>query len=244
MNIKLLRNRSQPPGGWSYWCPKGEMDFPGGFAFDVQVSKIREYRAANPSLNLPSDLGSVRHALLLHTFLRMRKRLGLETTMQWFSVTDTDDAEIEDLIKKKQQSLPLDEPQENAKPAGIVETVQQLTTGAQTLYDWLGAGGVPVSPKLAGKRANTCRKCDLNGEGNWLQRLAASVAGVVKQQMELKNQMSLKVKNEDELHSCSACGCALPLKVWVPIETIIQDTKPETMTKFDKKCWIIAEADK
>lgn len=244
MNIELLKNRSQPPGGWSYWCPKGQMDFPGGFAFDVQVGKIRAYRAANPGLNLPSDLGAVRHALLLHTFLRLRKQQGLETTMAWFSVTDTDDAEINELIKKKQQNLPSDPVIESAKPAGIIETVKQLSTGAQTLTDWLGEGAMPVSPKLAGKRANTCRKCPLNGSGNWLQRLASAVAGVVKQQVELKNEMSLHVKNEDELGICSACGCAIQLKVWVPLETILQDTTQEVMAKLHEKCWITAEAAK
>lgn len=242
MNIELLKNRSQPPGGWSYWCPVGQMDFPGGFAFDVQIGKIRQYRAANPKLNLPSDLGSVRHELLQFTFARLRKRLGAEEALKWFSVTDTDDAEIDELIKKKLSPSPPSPVTEPAAKVAVIETFKQLANGASILRDWIGEGAVPVSPQRAGKRANTCRRCPINGKGNWLQRLAASVAGVVKQQIELKNQMSLHVKNEEELGICAACGCTLQLKVWVPIETIVSDMTEVQRNALDKDCWIPREA--
>ena len=244
MNIELLKNRSQPPGGWSYWCPKGQMDFPGGFAFDVQVGKIRSYRAANPGLNLPSDLGAVRHALLLHTFLRLRKQQGLETTMAWFSVTDTDDAEINELIKKKQQSLPSEPVIESARPAAtkpILETVVDLLQGPRVLADWVGPNRMPVSPTLAQARADTCIECKRNEPGNWLQRFAGAIGAYLKEQTELKRQMNLKVKGESKLKSCAVCSCHLPLLVWTPIETVAERTDLSTLGKYPEDCWKAAE---
>lgn len=238
MNIALLKNRSQPPGGWSYWCPVGEMDFPGGFAFDVQVDKIRKYRAANPGLNLPSDLGSVRHELLRFTFARLRKRLGPEVAMQWFAITDADDSEIDELIKKKPSNSPSEAPAvAPAKPAGIVETVQQVSTGARILADWLGEGAVPVSPKVAQARADTCKGCEFNQAGNWLQRFAGAVGGFLKEQMELKARMELKVKGETKLKTCAVCSCHLPLLVWTPIETLAERTDAATLGKYPAHCW-------
>lgn len=242
MNIELLKNRSQPPGGWSYWCPVGEMDFPGGFAFDVQVSKIRQYRAANPNLNLPSDLGSVRNELLRFTFARLRKRLGAEEALKWFSVTDTDDAEIDELVKKKASNSSPSAPDASAALVGIAKTIRDIANGQRILRDWLGDGAVPVSPVKAQARADTCLACPLNQKGNWLQRLAGAVGGFIKEQVELKNEMSLHVKNEDHLFTCAACSCHLPLKVWVPILTVLLDTSELQRNGLDKNCWILKEA--
>lgn len=240
MNIELLKNRSQPPGGWSYWCPKGQMDFPGGFAFDVQVGKIRAYRAANPGLNLPSDLGAVRHALLLHTFLRLRKQQGLEETMKWFSVTDTDDAAILDLVKKKAQNLQTEQPNESAKPAGgnsLLSTVANLSEGARILSDMFGENRSPVSPTTAFSRAGICAPCKKNEPGNWLARLAGALGPFIKEQLEAKKQMSLETPFDDKLTSCKVCDCCLPLLVWTPILTIAERTDPKTLNKYPKHCW-------
>lgn len=244
MNIELLKNRSQPPGGWLYWCPVGKMDFPGGFAFDVQVDKIRQYRAANPNLNLPSDLGSVRHELILFTYLRLRKQMGVEATMRWFEVTDENDEELQELIKKKLPNSPSEPPPSDARPAGIVKVVRDLAKGQRVLRDWLGDGAVPVSPVKAQARADTCVACPLNQAGNWLQRLAGAVGGFIKEQVELKNEMRLNVTNEDRLFTCAACSCHLPLKVWVPISTVILDTSEVQRNGLDKNCWILREVGK
>mgnify|MGYP007027865203 CR=1 FL=1 len=243
MNLTLLKNRSHPPGGWTYWCPKGEMDFPGGFAFDQQVSKIRAYRAANPSLNLPSDIGSCRHELLLFTFARLRKRIGLENTLTWFSVTDSSDAEIDELVKKKLPNSSSEPPSEPvAKPAGVIETIKDYAAGARILSDWLGEGAVPVSPELAQRRADTCIACKFNTQPNWLEKLSATVAGVVKEQVELRNQMSLHVQDEDKLMKCSACQCVLNLKVWVPLKNIMDTISESQYKRLAKQCWIKQES--
>ena len=246
MNLQFLKPRRHPPnGGWSYWCNVGKMDFPGGFAFDVQIEKIREYRAANPSLNLPSDLGSVRHELLQFTFLRMRRQLGLEVTMEWFEATDTNDVEIEQLIKKKLPNLPSGPESSTAtagaRPVEIIKIIRDAATGKRILRDWVGDGGVPVSPDKAQARANTCIACELNKPANLAQRLLGVVAAFIKEQMELKNQMSLKVENEDKLLTCQACNCPLPLKVWVPLTTIMLQTSELQRNGLDKNCWIRKE---
>lgn len=242
MNISLLRNRSQPPGGWSYWCPVGEMDFPGGFSFDVQVDKIRSYRAANPNLNLPSDLGSCRNELLRFTYARLRRQYGAEEALRWFSVTDTDDAEINELLKKKPSNLPSEPPiSEAAKPAGVIETAVKITAGVNTLADWVGHGASPVSPELAFSRASVCGGCTYNKEGNWLARLAGAVGGYIKEQIALKQAMNLSTPNDDLLTTCQICQCHLPLMVWTPIATLAERTTAEQLAKYPAYCWKSAE---
>lgn len=245
MNIELLKNRSQPPGGWSYWCPVGEMDFPGGFAFDVQVSKIRQYRAANPNLNLPSDLGSVRNELLRFTFARLRKRLGAEEALKWFSVTGTDDAEIDEIIKKNSTTLPpKSDTDQDARHAGVIETAGHLIEGARILSDMFGEGRGPVQPSVSFLRAGVCAECKKNKPGNWLARLAGAVGPFIKEQMALKKQMNLDTPHDSRLTSCEVCDCFLPLLVWTPIETIAERTRAETLQKYPSHCWKKREINK
>lgn len=119
---------------------------------------------------------------------------------------------------------------------------ETIKTGVKTLADWVGDGANPVSPSIAQARTDTCLVCPRNKAGNWMARLAAGIATAIKEQVAVKADMGLKVENEEKLLTCAACNCFLPLKVWVPIETIKGDMSESQMGRLHKDCWILKEA--
>ena len=108
------------------------------------------------------------------------------------------------------------------------------------LTDWLGAGGTPVARDAAEYRARICLTCPLNvAPGWWDRNLKDPIAEMIRAGLEVKSGMSLHLDCEDGLHMCRACGCCARLKVWTPIQHILNHTDETTMNKFDANCWII-----
>jgi hypothetical protein len=119
--------------------------------------------------------------------------------------------------------------------------------GLKLLNDWLGSGGDTVSQIHAEHRAITCTMgangdpCPLNKEPGWWDRVKSSIANTIKMQLEMKQHLKLHVSSEEGLAMCAKCGCALPLKVWVPIEHIKAHTDPEKFKDAPPFCWLRQE---
>lgn len=116
----------------------------------------------------------------------------------------------------------------------LIEKSKQLANGAKILVEWIGSGGVPVDKELAQARADVCLKCSKHDLNFGITEIAA---GVIAQQIELKNHLKLRVSGERSLHTCSVCGCALRLKVHVPLHRIL----PEPTDNFPPECWLMTE---
>lgn len=104
---------------------------------------------------------------------------------------------------------------------------------------WLGDGGKPVVPELAQKRADVCLKCPNNQEKPIFELFAGPVAKLVIRQLKLKDEMRLRVRQEDCLHVCSVCGCILKLKIHVPLQSILESGNLDGLPSF---CWQITES--
>lgn len=117
-------------------------------------------------------------------------------------------------------------------------------TGAMILADWLGAGEKPVEKMAAEFRAQRCthgdygKHCPCNVEKGWWDKAKGEIANWVRAELEVKNGLNLSVSYEDELGVCSACGCALPLKVWVPEATLHKHLRQEQIDKTPDYCWM------
>jgi hypothetical protein len=112
---------------------------------------------------------------------------------------------------------------------------------AGILKDWLGDGCKPVHPGVAESRAKTCEVCPKNQDPRWWEMAVDLVAGSIRQYIEHKNSLELSVPNESNLGMCRVCGCCLPLKVHVPLDHILKNTKTETLARFPENCWITKE---
>lgn len=116
----------------------------------------------------------------------------------------------------------------------LLERAGQYANGIQILRDWLGSGGIAVEPSRSQGRANICLACPCNDAGF---SVAESVATAIRNHVELKNKLELRVDGEKSLHTCQICQCALRLKVHVPMAVIRGHMTPDELGKFPDHCW-------
>lgn len=114
-----------------------------------------------------------------------------------------------------------------------VERVRQDAVAAKTLTEWLGAGGEPVAPALAERRAAICAQCPQNIIRR--KRLETSIAEAIRQQETVRSKIDLRTSNDQNLHTCQSCGCHLKLKVWVPLKHLAP-------ADFPGHCWFVSES--
>lgn len=123
----------------------------------------------------------------------------------------------------------------------LYESVRAAGTGARILADWLGEGAKPVNIALAQARANVCLGCDQNREGHKWMKLTANTVRAIAEQMREKDAQGLRVIDEERLHACARCLCPLPLKIHVPLATILAQTDEETLNSMPDYCWMTTE---
>lgn len=112
------------------------------------------------------------------------------------------------------------------------------------LLDWLGEGGTCVEQRKADDRALVCafgnegKACPLNRGQKWWEVFKNPIADAIKETLQIKNKMQMHVAHEDDLHMCKACGCCLPLKVWVPIEHVRKVVDGKALSEVPAYCWM------
>jgi len=121
----------------------------------------------------------------------------------------------------------------------LLDRVQQFQEGAKILKEWLGSGAITVDRATAQRRADVCLKCPLNVNESFT---AETIAAAIRRQVEIKNHLQLRVDGEKQLHTCSVCGCASKLKIWLPLERILPDA--DELPKFHPACWLHTESKK
>lgn len=118
--------------------------------------------------------------------------------------------------------------------SSILERAKQIVGGVETISEWLGTGGEVVPQEVAQERANVCLGCHQNAPGSILKD---AVAAAVKRHLEAKSEIGLRVDGEKKLMTCGACGCCLPLLIWVPQEKIQPHLTEEDLRKHPAHCW-------
>lgn len=119
--------------------------------------------------------------------------------------------------------------------------LEQYADGAAIIREWLGAGGAPVPQMQAEARAHTCVGCAENVAPRWWERAVNEIAETIRQHLEIKHRVDLKVTADDALHMCRKCGCCLQLKVHTPIAHIADHTEPELVERLPDFCWMKRE---
>lgn len=118
----------------------------------------------------------------------------------------------------------------------LFEKLASYANGARILADWLGSGGHVVHQNLAQDRADTCGICPHNKAG---VKVVESASQAIKEQVELKNHLQLRVSGEKGLRSCELCDCPLRLKIWLPIERVRPTDEERDL--FPLHCWLRKE---
>lgn len=113
-----------------------------------------------------------------------------------------------------------------------------MKTGS-VILDWLGDGGKPVSLDQGEARSQVCRDCPLNTPPNFADWIKRGIAGVIRLHLNMKNDLHLPA--DKTIGMCSACGCVLNLKVWVPIKHAVDTLSESQLDRLDPKCWVRSE---
>ena len=122
----------------------------------------------------------------------------------------------------------------------LLKEIARDVEGIKVLKDWLGDGATPVDRKLAENRAVVCTDCVKNVRTRWWnfpQYLKDKVASAIRYQIEMKRELKMEVPNEAELGTCDVCRCNMPLKVWTPIQYMVEHHGADKMDEFPDWCW-------
>lgn len=128
-----------------------------------------------------------------------------------------------------------------------LKDASKIGKGMEILSDWVGEGMRPVTSALSQSRATACiagnagTVCPFNKPGS---RLTESIAEQIKIQMEKKSEIKVSVEGEEKLHTCQLCLCHLPLKIHVPLKTILNRTPDAMLESFKENapwCWMNTE---
>lgn len=120
----------------------------------------------------------------------------------------------------------------------ILGSIRSDTRGLMLVKDWLGEGGETVPQVQADDRAALCLKCPKNVLPNWWGKVVKHpVIEIIHEQLELKNARKLAVPQEDKLHLCDVCGCAINLAVWAPVERLAEHTPTDHLHYYPDFCW-------
>ncbi len=233
--VTLKNPQGQIPNGNRYLQPETGWDsrkmlhpFP---SIDALATGVIAMRLANPWLvqkhGWTTDFAAVKAEMLEY-----QAQLCLKHN--WFGFINTDEtAPPPAEVKAQKKTLSV--------AAAVGGGIKRVAAGIGVFLDWIGEGGAPVSIQVAEHRANICKDCPKNDGGDFKSYFTEPIAAKILLQLEIKNDLSLKTSVDEKLTVCSACDCPLKLKVWVPIEHILDHMSDEVKDELDPRCWITKE---
>lgn len=223
-----LKSRSEyPPGGFQFLQPQtGWQATPGSFLTVVQ--QVINHRRANPGItkqyNLSTDISEVE--IEVEEFNAARCIAHGWTTF------------VADAPAPPSFRIP----HQPRRPLGAaVAGVSKAKAGVALMIDWLGQGLKPIEQNEAQARADICLQCPENQDGGFFQKIDAVAAQQVKKLVEIKNDLKLSVKGEENLKSCLKCDCWNPLSVFAPMDMVLKHISPEVLKTVPTKCWKVTK---
>lgn len=222
-----------PPGGWRYV----QNDDRGGF--------LKRFQSYNP------------YGLLIDDIVAFRKANGLRRANNTDAGQDVEEFMCHEFGGDPRYCV--DGSKKNSlwgairsKGAAAKRVADALVNGGSTLVDWVGEGMVPIPTGQAQDRADVCtgrltgQSCPHNNQKVSASWFTGPVAEAISAQMREKTGRQLRVEGEEALHFCQLCLCSLPLKVFVPMQTI-QNHFPNRMMEIfqqdaPKNCWVLTES--
>lgn len=229
MTLKQEVLKGWPAGGWSFYQPETNWHAPNPMVnnFDQQVRNIQSMRKANIRFHLDTSYEGCARDLIAYTCARLKNhpKYCIDEAM----VTGAP------MAQKKTTSL-FPQPRLGAGVAAAEGPVDLAV-----LREWLGDGAAAVSQAQAESRAAICATCPQNRRENWRELLTKKGAQAIQVLVGVKNRRKLATSLDGQLGVCKACRCHLPLKIWVEIGYITENTPPEVRGRLDPRCWVLAE---
>jgi hypothetical protein len=228
------------PGNWRFHQSELGLDIEADTREEA-AKQLATARRANPRFNLNADPKQCLLDIEEFNFKRLQRILPLASRADYF-FNPPEDSKKNSNNSNSPNTHPMP-----SKPNALQRAARLARSGVKLLTDWVGEQ--PVDAALATSRASRCVNCDKNVKGDWLARSVAGAGEIIHDFLALKHQLNLNVPNEDQLGSCSACDCALRLKVWTPEPMIPIDdemvadmrTAKAVTTGDPIDCWVLSE---
>ena len=196
--------------------------------FNSLVQQIVDHRKQNPRFKLPTDPAVVAGEVDSANATRM------------VTIRNADSY----IIKEGQtDAFPFPGPSHglSRRLAAVAGSVKRMAEGSALLADWLATGGNAVAPDLASARALVCCGCPLNSRAPLTDWFAVPAAELIRKELSKRSDLKLATAVDDQLGTCAACLCSLPLKVHCPIDYIRDHLNPAVKGQLDPRCWILSE---
>jgi hypothetical protein len=230
-----LPNGHWPPGGWQYLDPKtGYRELKPIERDKMEVANAILAMRRNNRAHYPPNTATL-EASIAELELYTARRL-FNKGLKQYVVTSIPAPPV--TVKKKLEAVVAARP---AARSNWFDQLKNIAGGVATLADWVGHGQQTIDQAKANARASICLSCPKNQKTGLIGSIVSSIANAIQSQTELKNHLKLSTPSDEKLHTCSACDCHLPLKVWVPIITIKKHLDPEVYVQLDPNCWILRE---
>jgi hypothetical protein len=214
-----LNRHTTPPRGWvffqaqtNWWLPN-----PVSVTFNQAVEMIIRHRKANPAITAKHNLAMTFDAVANELESYTRIRLNIPMPPKTFPSNPT-----------------ISHPSAHGF-GGVAADIKRAAQGTSVVLDWLLSGGAPVEQELAEKRASVCVQCPRNVAGSWY---TVAPAELIRSTLSERSDLKLETPYDDKLQSCDVCKCLMRLKVWTPLQFILDRTHPTIMAEFPKHCWI------
>jgi hypothetical protein len=212
-------------GGWSYRQPQtGWVNPAAMIGKSASVDAIRKHRLANPAIcakhQLSTDPVAIERELI--QFQQARGALPPDPSASF---------------PQARSSLPV-------RVQGAVAGIKRAAQGTAVWMDWLRHGGVPVERTLGEARAVTCVACPKNIDSPWYIMAGAELlkSAIEEWKKVTGKEFNFETEQGEKLKSCDVCKCLSKIKVFVPLEYIVNNTKPEIMAEFPPNCWVQCES--
>lgn len=211
------------PGGIRFLEPETKRKWKETSAsFDMVTAQIIEHRRANRSLAHKS-VDPVQVAAELDTYNAVFcQRMG------WIEYVQHDPPGPMGKGRPPQRAAPV------ASRAGVKHAVD----GAFALADLFGPKEKPVEKPLAEWRAFICRHCPQNVTQGWQERFTDAAGRIVRRMLSFAKDASLVTEHDAQIGACAACKCPLKLKVWAPLDFILEKTGEDVLERMPETCWI------
>lgn len=213
---RLKDRQQQIPNGLKFRIPELNWESPPFMSFDSIVVNVLSIAQANPDLFYGNNWPQTREDIA------------------WW----VDDFNARYCELMGYTSYIIGGPEASPPKSGPLSKAAALAVGAKSLSDWIFSGSDPVAPVLAESRALVCTKCPLNTPGDIGNMFERAMADTIRKSIELAKEQKLTTKYDKQLGVCSACMCPMKLKVWTPLNHIVDNMNPEAQQALDPHCWL------
>ncbi len=230
---RLKDRNKQTPGGHKFYDPILKYRSRPWASIDDIAAGLIQARLGNPALTQKhgwsTDANTVRNEVD-ETIARHCIQMG------WGSYVTLDEGVGGPNFQQPQRP-------QSQRFLGRAQKLRNVAAGIDIIADVGMTKDQAVSIHAAEKRASVCINCDYNElPKSWFDHFTASASEAIRKGFETFKGWNLPVPHKDKIGICERCDCPMGLKVYFPLNKIINNMPPDVFDSLPEWCWIRKES--